>query len=297
MDKRSVRNGILSFFVVLLLMPIGHALMVMNEIVLEDQKYNGAIAIGFLGLVLLIWGLKKNSHPTLATLLGFLGAVLVWTGWIEFSFMWVAEKNNVAHYMEGGEIATKREYLVMLSSLGLLVTVTLFYYFSRSNCTFFIWLQRFSGIRKEIMMQTGYKKPLAVTTFIETIMILWFFYILLLVVYDPDIAGDRHIATYIVGFGSLVWSLYLITRLLRIQSFDYAVRYAVPTVIIFWNFVEVLGRWELFNEIWIEPITYWKEVSAFVIALFVLLYIFIKNPAFNRKASKDMTIGKIEQVA
>ena len=283
MNKNSLRNGILSFLLVLLLMPIGHAIMILNEHFLGDYKYHGAVIMGFLGVAMLIWGLKKNSNPTLATLLGFLGGILVWTGWIEFSFMWIAEKNNVAHLIVDGEIATKREYLVMLSSLGLLCTIVLFYFFSRSNCTFFIWFQKVLGLKQDINLQTGYKKPYSVVVFSETIMILWFFYLVLLVVYDEQIAGERHFFTYLVAWGSLFWSIFLISRLLKIKSFDYAIRYAVPTVIIFWNFVEVMGRWNLLHEIWVEPLEYWIEVGLFFLALFVLLYLLISNPTFNRK--------------
>jgi hypothetical protein len=286
MNKVGLRNGFFSFLLVLLLMPIGHAIMVLNEHLLMEYKYQGAIAMGFAGIILLIWGIKKNSKPTLATILGFLGGVLVWTGWVEFSFMWIAEKNNVSHLMVDNEIATKREYLVMMSSLGLLCTFYFFYLFTRSNCTFYIWQQKYLGFREDIKTQVGFKKPFAVSTFIETIMIIWTFYVVLLLVYDDQIAGDRHIATYIVGFGSLLWSLYLISKLVRIQSFDYAIRYAVPTVIIFWNFVEILGRWDLFKEIWVHPMEYKWEVSAFFIILAIILYIFIKNPKFSRKNNR-----------
>ena len=286
MNKVGLRNGFFSFLLVLLLMPIGHAIMVLNEHLLMEYKYQGAIAMGFAGIILLIWGIKKNSKPTLATILGFLGGVLVWTGWVEFSFMWIAEKNNVSHLMVDNEIATKREYLVMMSSVGLLCTFDFFYLFTRSKCTFYIWQQKYLGFREDIKTQVGFKKPFAVSTFIETIMIIWTFYVVLLLVYDEQIAGDRHIATYIVGFGSLLWSLYLISKLVRIQSFDYAIRYAVPTVIIFWNFVEILGRWDLFKEIWVHPMEYKWEVSIFFIILAIILYIFIKNPKFSRKNNR-----------
>ncbi|HMY84352.1 MAG: hypothetical protein KDC31_04130 [Saprospiraceae bacterium] len=287
MDKIALRNGILAFILVLLLMPIGHAIMILNEVLLGDAKYYGAIAMGFLGVALIVIGLLKNGNPTFATLMGFLGGVLVWTGWVEFSFMWVAEKNNVANLMENGNIVTKREYLVMLSSMGLLCTTVLFYLFSRSNCTFFIWFQKVLGFRNQILTQTGYKKPFSIIVFTETIMLLWFFYILLLAIYDDHIAGDRHWITYTVAWGSLFWSLYLINRLVRIRSFDYAVRYAVPTVIIFWNFVEILGRWDLFKEIWIHPMEYWLEVLLLCLAFVTLMILFIVNPTFHRKGNKE----------
>ena len=39
---------------------------------------------------------------------------------------------------------------------------------------------------------------------------------------------------------------------MRIKAFDHALRYAIPTVIIFWNFVDVAGRWNLFAEVWVD---------------------------------------------
>lgn len=285
MNRVSIRNGIFSFLLVLILMPIGHALMVLNEVLLHEDKYIGAIVMGFFGVILLLFGIKKQN-PTTATILGFLGAVLIWTGWVEFSFMWIAEKNNVASLVVDGEIVTKKEYLVMLSSLGVLMTLMFYFVFSRTNCTFFIWFQNVLGFRENIVTQTGFKKPNAVVVFGETVMLLWFFYIVLLLVYDNQIAGDQHWATHLVAWGSLVWSFYLIGKLLKINSFDYAIRYAVPTVIIFWNFVEVIGRWGLFKEIWIHPLEYWLEVSLFFVLLFVLLFIFVTNPVFNRKNKK-----------
>ncbi|MCZ2133396.1 MAG: hypothetical protein LC116_09555 [Bacteroidetes bacterium] len=271
-------------------MPIGHAIMVLNEKLLVEYKLIGAALMGVAGVALLIWGVKKNEQPTFATIMGLLGGILVWTGWIEFSFVWAAERYNVAPLMEHGEIATKPEYLVMLSSIGLLATITLIYLFTRTNFSLFIWLQKAFGLRKDILDQTGFKKPVSLASFSETIVIIWFFYILLLVVYDNNIAGDNHPATHIVAWGSLIWSLYLIAHLVKIQTFDYAVRYAIPTVIIFWNFIEVLGRWGTFEEIWIHPLQYWLEVSMFFILLAALLTLFLKNPSFSRKKRETLSI-------
>lgn len=71
------------------------------------------------------------------------------------------------------------------------------------------------------------------STAIELIMILWTFYIILLIVYDSSIFGDKHPVTYIIAFGSLLWSAYLFMKLLRIKKLGFAIRYAIPTVIIF----------------------------------------------------------------
>ncbi len=273
---KRIKYGLFAFAIVLLLMPLGHTLMVVLEQVFKNAKFFSAGAVGFLGLVFLFIGVLKQNNRSVATILGLLGGVLVWTGWIEFSFVWVAQKLNVQALMVDGEIATKPEYLVMMSSIGLLSTFAAFYLFSKSNCQFFNWIQRFMGFKKILKYKSANAKPVALTTFIELIMVIWTFYLVLLFAYDNDIAGDKHPITYIIAFGSLFWSLYLIRQLIKIQKFDYAIRYAIPTVVIFWNFVEILGRWNVFKEIWVHPKEHWLEALLFLGALIYFVIINLK---------------------
>ncbi len=281
------KRGVYSFFIVLLLMPIGHTLMVLNELFLENSKYTGAFVIGLLGVLSLIIGIVKNQNKSTATILGLLAGVLVWTGWVEFSFVWIAEKLNVVPLIEDGIVVTKPEYLVMMSSLGLLLTLLVFFIFNSTKCQFFNWIQKVFGLRRHISSNGHTNKLLSMLTFIETIMILWLFYIILLMVYDKDIAGDKHPATYFVAFGSLFWSMYLFLKLIKISKFDYAIRYAVPTVIIFWNFIEVIGRWNLFEEIWIHPFEHWLENSIILVLLIGFSsYYFIENSIANKKVKR-----------
>lgn len=265
-------------------MPIGHAVMVLTEKIFVDQKFVGAFAIGVLGVVFLFLGLFKNKNKSAATILGLLAGILVWTGWIEFSFVWIAEKWNVAALMENGKVVTKAEYLIMPSSIGLLSAFCLFFLFVKTKCQFFNWFQRVFRLNKHIKSGGNAEKPTAAIIFIEIIMLLWIFYILLLLVYDKDIAGDNHPLTYTVAFGSLFWSLYLFLNLIKIQKFDYAIRYAAPTVIIFWNVVEILGRWNLFKEIWIHPFEHWVEILIITILFFVFLGYYIYENKVAKKA-------------
>lgn len=275
MRLNTIKTGTISFLLVLLFMPLGHALMVLNEKILIENKLLGAAIIGLIGFVFLLFGIQKKRKNSTATLLGLLAGILVWTGWVEFSFVWIADKLKVAAQLENGEVVTKPEYLIMPSSVGLLCAFLLLYLFSYSKCQFFNWFQRILKIKKNIEINSNGTKPLAVITFIETIMILWTFYILLLLVYDDDIAGDNHPFTYFVAFGSLFWSIYLFSNLIKINKFDYAVRYAIPTVIIFWNFIEVMGRWNLFKEIWIYPFQHWIEILIITVLLFGFIAYYI----------------------
>lgn len=277
MRLSKIKIGVLSFFIVLLFMPIGHALMIITEIVLVKHKLIGAFSMGLMGIALLVTGVIKNPKKATATLLGLLAGILVWTGWIEFSFVWIAEKLGTLPLTEGGRVVTKPEYLIMPSTIGLLGAFFLLYLFSYNRCLFFNWFQKVLYLKKYIKTKDK-GKPLAVVTFIEIIMILWTFYIVLLLVYDTNIAGDKHPLTYIVAFGSLLWAVYLMKTLVKIQKFDYAIRYAIPTVIIFWNFVEILGRWNLFKEIWVHPLQYWLEILLLLILLIGFVgYSFFEN--------------------
>lgn len=280
-----IKIGVLAFVLVLLFMPLGHTLMVLVEQLFEDVKFLSAFIVGLIGAFLLIVGVKKNSNKSLATVLGLIGGVLVWTGWIEFSFVWIAQKLEVAPLMEHGEVATKPEYLVMLSSLGLLVTFMLLFLFTKTGCQFFNWFQRIFGLKKEVASRGAAERPEALVTFIELIMVIWTFYLVLLLVYDKDIAGDNHPLTYLVAFGSLLWSVYLFLKLIRIKKFSYAIKYAIPTVVIFWNFVEVMGRWNLFKEIWIHPFEHWLEVSLIFGLLVLLVVVYVRETKKERAVS------------
>lgn len=266
-------TGILAFLIVLLFMPLGHAAMILMEHWFGYKYvYHAAIVLGAVGLVLLVLGVKKKDE-TSATILGLFASVFIWTGWIEFSFVFIANKYNVAALMENGEVVTKPEYLVMPSSLGFLSIILIYYFFTKTNCSFFVWFQRLFKLTGDLDEKKGSKKNYALITAMEMIVLLWTFYLVLLFSYDSSFFGDRHPVTYIVAFGSLLWSLYLFIKLLKINKFAYAIRYAIPTVIIFWNFIEIIGRWNLMEEIWIQPREYWLEISLMVVVLTALFFI------------------------
>ncbi len=272
-------TGSLAFFIVLLTMPLGHAAMIIMEKAFgHEYIYHAAVLLGLIGFILVIWGAILNQD-TKSSFMGLFGGLFIWTGWIEFAYVYYAHRFEVAPLIENGEVVTKPEYLIMPSSVGFWVVMLLFYLFStKSGCRFFNWLQEKLKIRKATKLQP-LTHNFAITTFVELMAVLWTFYLVLLFVYDPRFFGDRHPVTYIVAFGSLLWSGYLFINLLRIKSLGYAMRYAIPTVIIFWNFVEILGRWNLFKEIWIEPGKYTKEIVV-IFLIFVALLLFV---LFDRK--------------
>ena len=272
-------TGIIAFLIVLFTMPLGHAAMILMEKSFgHNYIYQAALILGLLGFFLLILGIVSVNENK-ATFLGLFGGLFIWTGWIEFAFVYYANRFGVEPLIVNGEIVTKPEYLILPSSIGFWAVFMIYYFFgTKSGCVFFNWFQRKLKI-KSINELKPAKRNTAISVFLELILLLWTFYFVLLFAYDNNFFGDRHIATYIIAFGSLLWSLFLFIKLLKINKLSYAVKYSIPTVIIFWNFVEILGRWNILKEIWIEPFKYWLEILLTTIVFIVLLIMSI----FERK--------------
>ncbi len=278
--------GISAFLIVLFTMPLGHAAMIITENIFgHEYIYHAAIIIGFTGLFLLIWGVI-SANENKATFLGLFAGLFIWTGWIEFAYVYFANRFGVEPAIVNGEVVTKPEYLILPSSIGFWAVIMLYCFFgTKSGCQFFNWFQKKLKLTNTVELKPA-KRNTAMTTVLELVMLLWTFYLVLLFVYDDNFFGDRHIATYFVAFGSLFWSLILFIRLIKITKPAYAIRYAIPTVIIFWNFIEILGRWDFFKEIWIEPGKYWLEMLLILIVFIVLV---ILSFFWKRKIKNQIT--------
>lgn len=277
-EKKHRLIGLYAFMIVLFTMPLGHAAMIIMEKTLGAGSLTlAAFILGLVGLILAIWGyyMKKDTPATFA---GFFGALLLWTGWIEFTFVYYAHRYDVAPLIENGEVVTKPEYLILMSSVGFWAIVSVLYIFgTRTGCIFYSWIQKKLGIYKNTDTLHASVKNHSITTFMETNMLLWTSYLVLMFAYDNELLGDRHPVTAFIAFGSLVWSAYLFYKLMKIKQIGYAIRYAVPTVIIFWTFVEILGRWDLFREIWVEPMKYSTEMIIMVIVMAVFLIFLLRS--------------------
>ena len=79
--------GVLAFLLVFISQGLGHTLwMLVSMIFGHDYQYIAAFMLGLIGLFLLFIGMKKENEVA-ATWLGYFAAVLMWTGWVEYSFI------------------------------------------------------------------------------------------------------------------------------------------------------------------------------------------------------------------
>ena len=278
--------GMLAFLIVFITQGLGHTVMVGMEMLFgHEYQYQAATFLGLVGAYLLYLGMKNPSEVA-ATWLGFFAGTFLWTGWVEFSFVFNANLLGVAPLIENGEIVTKPEYLIMPSSLGVMMATLAYFLLNKeTKCNFFKWFQR------NLHMSTGrpsrgFKRDFAAITCLETIYVIWFFYIALLLIYEDSILGDTHWFTYVLFFGNLTWAIYLLQRLVRFWKVTTAIRYGIPTAIIAWNNVELLGRWNFFTEIWIHPDQYALEMGLIFGAFLAFTLIAVLTPA-HQKAALD----------
>ena len=112
MKKKYLGKTIGSLLIVLLMMPLGHALMILMEHFLEPTTLHySAFLMGFVGLVITIAGVFVKGD-TRQTCFGLAGALLFWTGWVEFLFAYFAQRFGVHCDLVGnGVVQTMTEYV------------------------------------------------------------------------------------------------------------------------------------------------------------------------------------------
>jgi hypothetical protein len=290
--------GLLAFVIVFVVQALGHTVMIVMEEVWPGQNYiyESAFAMGLLGAVLLFIGMRSANEVS-ATWLGFWAGTFLWTGWIEFSFVWSGNYLNVPDLMDPnvpGAIATKAEYLVMMSSLGIMgATLAYFLLNKETKCNFFIWFQRNLGL-KTGKPNPNHERNFAAITALETIYVVWFFYLFLLFLYDENILGDRHPVTYGIFFLNVIWAVYLFQRLMKFWRVTTAIRYGIPTAIIAWNAVEIAGRWHLFTEFWEKPQEFWLEMSLVTAGVVIAGLLASRTPAHKKAELSRERLGLVK---
>ena len=236
--------------------------------------------------------------------------MLFWTGWVEFLFAYFAQRfgthcdllgsgtvETLSVYRDGlltrseflingqplesfsrAELKMLRgsrpEYLIMPATFGLWTMVmTLYLFTTRTGCNFMRWVQRHTGIEQSVEL-----RPMAhhanIVVFMEWNVMMWGSYLLLMFLYDPAFVGPSHPLTLAVAAAALAGSFFMLRKQLTVTAWGRNIRFSLATVIVFWTFVEIMGRNGLLKEIWVDPLHHAAEMSAFL-AVFVGLGLFL----------------------
>lgn len=302
-----IGKTVVSFMLVLLMMPLGHALMILMEHFLSPSALHySAFLMGFVGLVVTVAGVFVKGD-TRQTLFGITGAMLFWTGWVEFLLAYYAQRFGVhcdlvgtgvvqttTHYVDGigvshdflingqplesysrpelkGLRGSRPEYLIMPATFGMWMMFMVLYTFcTRTGCDFICWLQRHCRVSGAVDL-----RPMAhhssIVVFMEWNVMMWGLYLVLMFCYDPVFLGDRHPLTIALAVLCLVSALLMLKKQITISSWGRNIRFALATVIVFWTFVEIVARNGFFNEIWVDPMNHVVEMSLMLIVFIVVV--------------------------
>jgi len=279
--------GLFPFAVFFVSQGLGHSVMIQIERAIgAPGMYYAAGAMGLIGAVLLWLGMRQDSEVS-GTWLGYFAAWLLWTGWVEFSFVYYAIWLGVPDLMDAsGEVATNAEYLVMMSSLGVMLATLVYFLFNReTRCNFFRWCHRWLGMGTGKPTE-GHKRNFAAITALETIYLIWFFYLFLLIIYDENVLGDQHPVTFGIAALNAVWAIYLLRRLLRFKRVATALRYSIATAIISWNAYEFVGRWGWVDDFFVNLEQYGWQVIAVAFASVVVVALCLIMPAGKKERER-----------
>lgn len=270
-------RAVASFMLVLCTMPLGHAAMILMEHNLAPGTLHVcAFMLGLAGMLITVAGVFVRNDLK-QTLCGLIGGLLFWTGWVEFMFQYYADRYGMMPMADpvSGKV-TQPEYLILPASFGFLMMFVLIYMFSiRSGCNFFNWCQRIIlGRRRDMIVVRPMTRHTSIVTFMELNVMMWTTYLVLMFCYDSNFLGDTHPVTLILGGVCLIGSMFIFIKQTRIASWGANIRMAIATVLVFWTFVEILGRIGLLNEIWISP-------SEHVLEMVIVAVVFLALGAYT----------------
>lgn len=274
--------GIITFVLMFVAIGLAHTLMVMIEHNLgQAATLKLSPLLGFTGIVMLWYGIKSNNE-NFQTWIGFFAGVIVWMCWVEFFYMWYGRMNwGMLPRMDGPDgltvSGTWPEYMIMGSTVGVLLMMLCFYTFDKdTRCNMFLWFQRRLGLQEALGPSTkkARDRNYAIITFMETFFVTWFCYTWNLLCFDPGLVGTANwfLAVNLASvFVATIWSGFCFMRLIKFKRTSTALRYAIPVGNIFWINVEVLGKFGMLTEIWVDPWSYTLEMSVIFAAFCVLI--------------------------
>ena len=262
---------------------IGHISMVLIE------KYNPAIKFDFgwscaIVGILVIYLTRFFKSDGWQSFFGILGGLGLWFAF-EYSLMYGGHRMGVTYTFNG----SYPEYRLMKWTFFAFIMVFTYLMYQESvRCNFIYFLRRKLRLMRGVVA-TGKVDNYGPRTAFEYIMITWAGYVLLMIAYDDQIFGPQSWFCYALFFVSFSVFFYLCYKLLGYDKFGANLRYAIPTVTVLWNDVEILAKWGMLKEPWVH--INWPIMSVIIVGFAVSTYLIIKDLRRKKEAmieSKDV---------
>jgi hypothetical protein len=263
---------------------IGHIVMVLIEKYNPEIKFDFAWAMAILG-ILAVYATRFLKSDGWQSFWGILGGLGLWFAF-EYSLMYGGHRMGVTYTWNG----SYPEYRMMKWTYMMLVMVFMYLLFQESvRCNFIYFLRRSLRLMRG-PVATGKISNYGPRTMFEYIMVTWTAYVLLMIAYDEQLFGPQSWFTYLVFFASFSVFFYLTYKLLGYDRFGANLRYAIPTVTVLWNDVEILAKWGMLKEPWVH--INWSIMSVIIAGFCVSTYLIVQDLRKRKQemiASKDVT--------
>ncbi len=263
---------------------IGHIIMVLIEKYNPAMKYDFAWSCAIAGIIV-IYLTKYFKSDGWQSFFGILGGLSLWFAF-EYSLMYGGDRLGVTYTWNG----SYPEYRMMKWTFMMLIMVFTYLLFQESvRCNFIFFLRRKLRLMKGAVA-TGKVDNYGPRSAFEYIMVTWTFYVLLLIAYDEQIFGIYSWFTYLLFFASFSVFFYLCYKLLGYDRFGANLRYALPTVTILWNDVEILAKWGMLKEPWVH--INWPIMSIIIAGFCISTYLIVRDLRRRKEEmieSKDIT--------
>ena len=264
---------------------IGHITMVLIEKNNPAIKYDfawGCAIVGILALYSTRW-MKSDGWQSF---FGCLAGLSVWFAF-EYSLMYGGHDMGVTYTWNG----SYPEYRLMKWTYMIFIIVFLYLLYQESvRCNLIFYLRRKLRLMRGAIA-TGKIDNYGPRTFFEYVMVTWAFYVLLMIGYDENLFGMYSWYIYTLFFVSFSLFFYLTYKLLGYDRFGANLRYAIPTVTILWNDVEVLSKWGMLKEPWVH--INWPIMSVIIGGFVISTYLIVKDLRTKKQGMievKDITM-------
>jgi hypothetical protein len=247
-----------------------HAIWPLTETWFGAFQYPGLIVIGAIGFGIIAYGLNKAEIP--ASVAGYVGGLLIWIGWFEFTFHYFADRFGIEPFRASERLVSSPDLNLVQASFPILLAMLLLYGFlnSQTKCNFMRWFHRNLRISPGNPIKNS-PRSVARITAMETLLVIWFCYALWLIItyFSANI--------FVIGGAFLLWAvwfIYLFAKLLKINRAGYAFRYGIPVGIIGWVLVVTPSHMGMYPVIWLRPFDFpISSIVALVVFIATLLLV------------------------
>jgi len=227
--------------------------------------------VGCIGVWLVLRGMGRDEVK--GSLLGYLGAVLIWMSWFESGLPLLAHSAQIPPAIpeDGNVMAGLLGEHIFLQMSGIFCVVSLFFIMLNKDvrCRMLLWIRRKIGLVETTGKPTqGYRPNVSRVAAFEYFFVTWFMYVLMITIIDPRIFGLYHPVTYTLSALVCAWGIYLLYKCTQQREVGLAIRYGIGAVGVAWFIPENFAFYGVLYEFYLRA-----DLHPIAMTVVALLYI------------------------